>query len=199
MVDVLLSFPTNVFFLPFVVFLLMMLIDLLFNVVESALVDIDFFDSGYLFSGGLLLPPVLSKVPLTVGLCVSFFVGSILSFYFSSYISKYSDYDYLIIFETISIPINFYLSLFISSKLLSPLSPIFDKAKSFAKFNFIGMKARVHSSEVNSLRGEIIVLHNGSEFLLDARIPESGTPIKYGSEVVIVSKHKQKKYYIINQ
>ncbi len=66
--------------------------------------------------------------------------------------------------ELVSIPVNFYLSLYISAKLLSPLAPLFDKSKAFAKVDFIGMKAKVHSSEVNSQRGEIIVHHNGSEF-----------------------------------
>lgn len=199
MIDILLSFPTNVFFVPFVFLLLIMCIDLIFNVVDVAVADIDLFESGNLFSGGLLLPPILSKVPLAVGLCVSFFFATILSFYFSSFIDQYISTTTAMIAKVVSIPVNFYLSLYISAKLLSPLAPLFDKSKAFAKVDFVGMKAKVHSGEVNTQRGEIIVHHNGSEFLLDARILESDAPIEYGNDVVIVSLNKQKKYYIINQ
>ncbi|MCX2790633.1 DUF1449 domain-containing protein [Vibrio sp. Sgm 5] len=199
MIDILLSFPTNVFFVPFVFLLLTMCIDLIFNVVDVAVADIDLFESGNLFSGGLLLPPILSKVPLAVGLCVSFFFATILSFYLSSFIDQYISSTAAMIAKVVSIPVNFYLSLYISAKLLSPLAPLFDKNKAFAKVDFVGMKAKVHSSEVNSQRGEIIVHHNGSEFLLDARIFESDVPIEYGNDVVIVFLNKQKKYYIINQ
>ncbi|WP_104035244.1 DUF1449 family protein [Vibrio jasicida] len=199
MIDILLSFPTNVFFVPFVFLLLIMCIDLIFNVVDVAVADIDLFESGNLFSGGLLLPPILSKVPLAVGLCVSFFFATILSFYFSSFIEQYVSTTTAMIAKVVSIPVNFYLSLYISAKLLSPLAPLFDKSKAFAKVDFVGMKAKVHSGEVNAQRGEIIVHHNGSEFLLDARILESDAPIEYGNDVVIVSLNKQKKYYIINQ
>ena len=199
MTDILLSFPTNVFFVPFVFLLLIMCIDLIFNVVDVAVADIELFESGSLFSGGLLLPPILSKIPLAVGLCVSFFFATILSFYSSSYLNQHLSSVFLTVAELVSIPVNFYLSLHISAKLLSPLAPLFDKSKAFAKVDFIGMKAKVHSSEVNSQRGEIIVHHNGSEFLLDARILESDAPIEYGNDVVIVSLNKQKKYYIINQ
>jgi len=197
MLSILLSFPTNVFSVPFVIFLLIMLVDLVFNIVESVAPDVDLFDAENIPGAGLILPPILSKVPLMVALCVSFFVGTIVSFYLAQALSAVSDAGWIMVIEVVSIPLTAYLALFIAAWLLKPLAPLFDKKKSFAKVDFIGLKGRVHSSLVNQNRGEVVVHHNGSEFLLDVRVIEPEISMEYGDEVIIVSQNKTTKHYIV--
>ncbi|MEI8595226.1 DUF1449 domain-containing protein [Photobacterium sp. Hal280] len=197
MISILLSFPTNVFFVPFVIFLVVMLVDLVFNIVESVAPDVDLFDAENIPGAGLILPPILSKVPLMVALCVSFFVGTIVSFYLAQALNAFSEASWVMVLEVVSIPLTAYLALFIAAWMLKPLAPLFDKKKSFAKVDFIGLKGRVHSSLVNQNRGEVVVQHNGSEFLLDVRVIEPEMSMEYGDEVIIVSQNKTTKHYIV--
>ncbi|MCG2836099.1 DUF1449 domain-containing protein [Photobacterium sp. WH77] len=197
MISILLSFPTNVFFVPFVIFLVIMLVDLVFNIVESVAPDVDLFDAENIPGAGLILPPILSKVPLMVALCVSFFVGTIVSFYLVQALNAVSEASWMMVVEVVSIPFTAYLALFIAAWLLKPLAPLFDKKRSFAKVDFIGLKGRVHSSLVNQNRGEVVVQHNGSEFLLDVRVIEPEISMEYGDEVIIVSQDKTTNHYIV--
>ncbi|WP_028021939.1 hypothetical protein [Enterovibrio calviensis] len=194
--DALLAFPTNVFFLPFLLFLLILLIDLVFNVVEGVTGDLDLFDLDNIPGSGLLLPPVLSKVPLMVALSVSFFVATVISFYLTMYISVLFPSTIQFVVDLVSIPIIAYLSLAISAWLLKPISPLFDRKKAFAEVEFIGLKGRVHSSVVTQDKGEIMVLHQGNEFLLDVVIQDD-VSTSYGDEVIIVYKDSATKRYVV--
>lgn len=197
MLDLLLAFPTNVFFVPFLLFLAIMLVDLIFNVVESVAPDMEAFDLDNIPGAGLFLPPILTQIPIMIVLCVSFFVATILSFYVSQGLTLLPQMIGFGFVKAVTIPVNAYLALFIAAWLLKPLAPLFDKKKSFAKVDFIGLKGRVHSGTVNQQRGEVMVHHNGSEFLLDARASESELSIEYGDEVVIVSQDKTTNHYIV--
>ncbi|USH05187.1 DUF1449 domain-containing protein [Grimontia kaedaensis] len=193
---VLMTFPTSVFFVPFVVFFLIMLVDLVFNVVEGFTADIDLFDLDNLPGSGLLLPQVLSKVPLMVALCVSFFVATVISFYASDIVKGFISGSMLLVANIISIPVVTYISLAISAWLLKPLAPLFDRKKTFAKVEFIGLKGRVHSNVVNRKKGEVVVLHEGNEFLLDAMLQDDSS-IQYGDEVIIVYKDDASDRYVV--
>ncbi|CZF86226.1 DUF1449 family protein [Grimontia marina] len=195
-VGMLMTFPTSVFFIPFVVFFLIMLVDLVFNVVESFTADIDLFDLDNLPSSGLLLPQVLSKVPLMVALCVSFFVATVISYYASDIAQGFISGSILLVANVISIPVVAYISLAISAWLLKPLAPLFDRKKTFAKVEFIGLKGRVHSNVVNREKGEVVVLHEGNEFLLDAMLQDDSS-IQYGDEVIIVYKDDASDRYVV--
>lgn len=192
----LMTFPTSVFFIPFVVFFLIMLIDLVFNVVEGFTADFDLFDLDNLPGSGLLLPQVLSKVPLMVALCVSFFVATVISFYASDIAQGFISGSILLVANVISIPVVAYISLAISAWLLKPLAPLFDRKKTFAKVEFIGLKGRVHSNVVNREKGEVVVLHEGNEFLLDAMLQDDSS-IQYGDEVIIVYKDDASDRYVV--
>ncbi|MDN3608250.1 DUF1449 domain-containing protein [Vibrio ostreicida] len=190
------NWPTSVFFFPFGLFLLIMLIDLVFNVVDSVTADMELFDLDNIPGSGLLLPPVLSKVPLMVALCTSFFVATVLSFYMSHHTQEWLTGYSLDIANVLSIPVIAYLALIIAAWMLKPLSPLFDKAKAFASVEFVGMTARVHSSKVTALMGEVMVMQNGNEYLLDAVI-EKEQDLAYGDEVVIVSREKELNRYVV--
>lgn len=192
----LLTFPTIVFFVPLLVFLIILLVDLAFNVVESFTADIDFLDLDNIPGAGLFLPPVLSKVPLMVALTVSFFIATIMSFYSYQFLISFIPNTFLFISSIVLIPVIIYPSLFVAALLLTPLAPVFDKNNSFAEMNFIGLKAKVHSSVIDTEWGEIVVYHEGKEFLLDAMI-DSGTPIPYGDDVVIVERDLATSRYLV--
>ncbi|MEZ9526123.1 DUF1449 domain-containing protein [Enterovibrio norvegicus] len=190
------AFPTSVFFIPFVVFFLIMLVDLVFNVVEGFTADLDIFDLDNIPGAGLLLPQVLSKVPLMVALCVSCFIATVISFYSAQVNNNLFSGVTNLLIDLVSIPIVAYLSLAISALLLKPLAPLFDHKKAFAEVDYVGLKARVHSNVVNKDRGEVVVLHQGNEFLLDAMLQGDST-IQYGEEVVIVYKDDTSNRYVV--
>ncbi|NRB67445.1 MAG: DUF1449 domain-containing protein [Vibrio sp.] len=192
----LMAFPTSLFFVPFLVLLVVMLIDLAFNVVEGATAEIDLFDFDSLPGSGLILPPVLSKVPLMVALCCSFFVATVVSFYASQWAQNWWKDGLLFAANLVSIPITAYLALVIAAWLLKPLSPLFDKKNAFAQVEYVGLSARVHSSKVTSEVGEVMVVQNGNEYLLDA-VTEQEIDIEYGDEVVIVAKEAKSRRYVI--
>ncbi|NUW67099.1 DUF1449 domain-containing protein [Vibrio coralliilyticus] len=192
----LMAFPTSVFFVPFLLFLVVMLIDLVFNVIESATAELDLLDLDNLPGSGLLLPPVLSKVPLMVALCSSFFVATVLSFYTSQWTQSWWKDGLLMAANLISVPFTAYVALVIAAWFLKPLSPLFDKKKAFAQVEYVGLAARVHSSKVTSEVGEVMVVQNGNEYLLDA-VTEQNIDIEYGDEVVIVAREAESRRYVI--
>lgn len=192
----LMAFPTNVFFIPFVFIFVVMLIDLVFNVVESLTAELDLFELDNIPGSGLILPPVLSKVPLMVALCASFFVATVLSFYTSQLTLAWLTGLLTIIVDVVSIPAIAYCALVIAAWLLKPLSPLFDKKKAFAQVEFVGLTARVHSSKVTTQVGEVMVAQNGNEYLLDV-ICEQNVNIEYGDEVVIVAREAESRRYLI--
>lgn len=194
-VSLLLGFPTSIFFIPLTVLFVIMLVDMVCNVFETFTADLDLFDLDDIPGSGILLPPVLSKVPLAVALFVSFFFATILSFYYQEWTVRFSDLTVWFVVDIISIPVTAYLALFISAWVLKPLTPLFSK-HNFAEVNYIGLKARVHSSTINQDIGEIMVKHRGNEYLLDAIINQK-TPVHYGDEVIIVSKDKASNRYIV--
>ncbi len=194
----LLAFPTSLFFIPLGLFLFILVLDLVFNVVESFTADID-LDLDSLPGDGLLLPPVLTKVPLMVALTVTFFIATVISFYSQQLLINVMPNGFLsLLCDIILIPCTLYVSLFIASWLLAPLTPVFDKKNHYAEVDFIGLKATVHSNSVNSDWGEVKITHQGHEFLLDA-ISEQGTSVQYGDEVIIVAQDSTSKRYIVTK
>lgn len=193
----LLAFPTSLFFIPLVLFVFILILDMVFSFVESLTPDLDFFDLDNLPGGGLLLPPILTKIPLMVVLTVTFFIATLLSFYSQQLLTHIIlDSFPTLLCDIILIPAILYAALFITSWLLVPLAPLFDKKKHYAKVDFIGLKAVVHSNSVNSSWGEVKVNHQGHEFLLDA-MSEQDMSIKYGDEVIIVAQDSVSKRYVI--
>ncbi|MGL6259764.1 DUF1449 domain-containing protein [Vibrio sp. WXL103] len=181
----LLSFPVMFFSVPFCILFLVMLIDMIFDFLGSAIGELDFLDFDPNTGGSFLLPKVLTKVPLAVALTVTFFIGTIISFYASHFLI-----DLPTVFQyslgSLLILVTLYLSLLLADIALRPLAPLFCNKNSFAQVEFVGLSARVMSANLDKDRGEIVVLHQGNEFLLDAYC-QSENPLAYGDEVVILS------------
>lgn len=193
---VLQSFPSAIFFYPFVALFIIMLVDMVFDIFESLFADLDLFNVENITGGSLLLPPILSKVPLSIALCISFFVGTVMSFYLDVYVLSQLVSPASVALGVVSLPIVAYLSLLITSVLLKPLAVFFNKKHAFAKIDFIGLTGRVHSTKVSSDSGEVVLVHKGNEVLLDV-ITLSSEHIEYGDDVVIVSQENESQRYIV--
>ncbi len=194
--DALMSYPVIVFSAPFCLFFALMLIDLLFDLSDGSLGDIDGVDIESGWSAKLLLPPIVSQVPLPVALTVSTFVATVLTYYLQCYL-----FGLLlgVAFYAVTIPalfVIYYLSLHISAFALKPLAPVFNAKNAFAKIHYEGMMAVVRSSQVSSNYGEVVISQGANEIQLDAYI-ESGDDIPYGDEVVIISKHHDLEKYLV--
>ncbi|WP_087018133.1 DUF1449 domain-containing protein [Thaumasiovibrio subtropicus] len=196
--SVLTSFPTNIFFVPFVILFFVMAIDMVFDFADAAFGELDFFDFDAETGGSLLIPPVLSHVPLAVALCVTFFVGTVMSYYVDTLALVHLEGVVATAAKIATVPVSAIASLHVASWLLKPLQPLFDKEKTFATVNYIGMRARVHSSTVTQERGEVVVTHQGNEYLLDV-VAETSAPMAYGDEVVILSKVEDSKNYVVTK
>ncbi len=190
------SFPNNVFFIPFILFFVLMLVDLVFDIFEAVIGDIDLFDFDDVADGGLLIPPVLSKVPLAVVLCVSFFFATIIEFYLVTHLTSLLPESLELLAHILSIPLVAFSALHVSAFMLKPLSPLFNKENSFAKINYIGLKARVHSSRVDESQGEVVIIHQGNEVLLSV-FAERSQSIQYGDSVVVISKDNKLQRYLV--
>ncbi len=191
------SFPTNVFFIPFIIFFIIMLIDMMFDVFEGLLGELDIFDLDNMTGGSLILPPILTKVPLPIALCVSLFLATIMEYYLSTLLFSSLSETFSLIVGIISLPVSAYIALYVASILLKPLAPFLNADNSFANIDYIGLRATVHSSQIcHDQGGEVIIQHNGNEVLLD--VMTNGTQeIRYGDEVVIVSKNNVLKRYFV--
>ncbi|MBD1555366.1 DUF1449 domain-containing protein [Vibrio sp. S9_S30] len=195
--SVLLSFPTNVFFIPFIIFFVIMLIDLIFDIFEGLLGELDIVDLDNMTNGSPILPPILTQVPLPIALCASLFVATATEYYLDTFLfSSLSDMLSIVV-GAISLPIVAYIALYIASILLKPLSPFFNKEHALAKIDYIGLRAKVHSSQVSQeVGGEVMILHNGTEVVLNA-VASGSQNIQYGDEVVIVSKDNESQRYFV--
>jgi hypothetical protein len=71
---------------------------------------------------------------------------------------------------------------YIAAILLKPLASFFNKNNAFASIDYVGLRAKVHSSQVSQ--------EAGNEVLLDV-MSHSTQEIRYGDEVVIVSKDNE--------
>ncbi|USD65679.1 DUF1449 domain-containing protein [Vibrio sp. SCSIO 43136] len=192
------GFPVAVFFFPFALCLLILMLDLVFNFVDGLLPDLDLFDFDDVPGAGLILPPVLTKVPLMLALTTSFFLATVAMFY-SQQVFTHLLADSLQLPVTIlSIPLVAYISLWGASWLLCPLIPLFEKNRSSARIEFIGMRGRVHSNQITATSGEVMVLHDGREILLDAMAYASET-MDHGDSVIILDKDQESKRYIIKK
>nr|WP_086939491.1 hypothetical protein [Thaumasiovibrio occultus] len=192
-IDKLLSFPTGFFFVPFSIIFFIMLIDMVFDFVGEIFDGFDGLDFDDATGGSLLLPPILSKVPLPMALCLTFFIGTIISFYVSEFIPALPSIANWII-GAVQLLATAFLSLHIAAIVFKPIAPLFDQSKSFATVVYVGLTGRVHSPEVNASSGEVMVKDKGTEFLLEA-FHEGEEPLRYGDEIVIVAEDLEKKRY----
>lgn len=195
-INALLSYPVVVFSVPFCLFFGLMLIDLIFDLSDGSLGDADGVDLDSGWSAKLMLPPIVSQVPLPVALTVSSFFAVVLTYYLDQYLFGLLSGA---VFYAVTVPalfIIYYLSLHISAFVLKPLGPVFNAKNAYAKISYEGMRANVRSNQISAEHGEVVIRQDGNEIQLDAYIEGEGD-IHYGDEVVIISKHPSLEKYLV--
>lgn len=112
--DALMSYPVIIFSMPFCLFFALMVIDLIFDLSDGSLGDVDGVDVDSGWSAKLLLPPVVSQVPLPVALTVSSFFATVLTYYLHYYLFSLLSG---MVFLAVTVPALFITFLFISQLL----------------------------------------------------------------------------------
>lgn len=192
------TFPLAVFSVPFLFLFVIMLLSVFTGFIDDlpfgdADTDID-IDAEV--SAGTWLPVGITKVPLTVSLTTVTFIGTVILYYIDYFFLEGIQGADFYLFSTIAIVLTFIASLYASAFLLKPLMPLFDKEKSFARINYVGMNAIVRSEKVSAEFGEAIVTKGSIENQLDI-YTESSEPISYGDEVLIVSLDPAINRYLV--
>jgi uncharacterized membrane protein len=192
------TFPLAVFSVPFLFLFVIMLLSVFTGFIDDlpfgdADTDID-IDAEV--SAGTWLPVGITKVPLTVSLTTVTFVGTVILYYINYFLFEGIQGTDFYLFSALAIILTFIISLYVSAFLLKPLMPLFDKEKSFARINYVGMNAIVRSEKVSAEFGEAIVTKGSIENQLDI-YTESSEPISYGDEVLIVSLDPAINRYLV--
>lgn len=194
----LLSYPVLVFFIPFCVFTLLMIIDFVVNISDGHLTNADVGDLDTSLAAKLFLPSVLSLVPLPIMLCLTTFAATIIIYYTETLLLQHLSNSIADIVTAAALVGIFYIALHISALLLRPLAPILNKEKAFATIDFNGKRAFVRSATVNEEFGEVVITENGNEFQIDA-YNSFNENIKYGDEVLIISRNKNTQRYLVSR
>ncbi|MGF1688087.1 DUF1449 domain-containing protein [Photobacterium japonica] len=191
--SVLLSYPVAVFFIPFCVFALLMIIDLMLNISDTNSSDMDGSWATTLF-----LPPVIAQIPLPITLCISTFLATVMAYYLESLLL--GQFSGLMIdgITVITLVVVLYVALFLSAQLLRPLAPLLCKENSFAVVTIEGKRAFVRSAIVNSEQGEGIITEAGNEIQIDI-YNNLNENIQYGDEVLILAQDDNTKRYLVSK
>ncbi|KLV02304.1 DUF1449 domain-containing protein [Photobacterium aphoticum] len=190
----LLSYPVAVFFIPFCIFAILMVVDLLLNISEAG-ADGDIDGS---WATTLFLPPVIAQIPLPITLCISTFVATIITYYLDRVLLSHFDGLILTVITGVALLIILYVALFVSAQLLRPLAPLLCKENSFAVVTFEGKRAFVRSASVTHEHGEAIITDAGNELQIDI-YNNINEDIHYGDEVLILSKNEDTGRYLVSK
>ncbi|MFY0675657.1 MAG: hypothetical protein JXR18_00070 [Neptuniibacter sp.] len=193
------SFPVAVAAVPFLFLFLLMLISVFTGLVDdlsffgvSTETDLD-FDTDI---SGTWLPVGITQVPLAVSLTTVTFVATVVIYYLNYFLLIQFTGAIFYLLSGAALALTFFVSLYIASFLLKPLMPLFDKEKSFASINYVGMSAVVRSNSVTEAFGEAVVTKGSLENQLDI-YSECEEPISYGDEVIIISLNPVLKRYLV--
>ena len=149
--------------------------------------------------GKVMVISGLSKIPLMIGLTVTFFFSTIISYFGQTLIFSFIEPGSLIayIVGTVLLLLSFFISLFIAGFLLKPLEGLFDQNATRATFDFINKKCTVTSLSVSETFGEALVKDGSSEYLINVH---SDDELKKGDIAIIIKEDDYnddyKKYLI---
>ncbi|KLV08935.1 hypothetical protein ABT56_01650 [Photobacterium aquae] len=193
---VLTGFPVIVFFAPFCIFSLLMIIDLMFDLSDGSLGDTDAVDVDAGWATRLFLPPIVSQVPIFIALTITTFFATIIAYYLEIYLFGILPESFSYLVTIPSLFVVFYSALYIAALTLKPLAVVFDTNKAFVTINYEGMRATVRSSKVSSEKGEVVLYQGASEIQLDV-YSCGDEDINYGDEVIIVAKHPDENKFLV--
>jgi hypothetical protein len=166
--------------------------------------DIDIETSGVFSS--LMVSYGLSKVPLSIGLTITSFIGFVISSLlqlnvlgmFFNYSAEFNPYDLVYIgASTIVVVVSLFASLWLAGKFVKPLIPLFDDSEKNMDIDYIGLEAKVRSSKVSDTFGEILLVDGFNEHILTVCSSEEG--IVKNDQVVIISYDEKIKRYLVQK
>jgi hypothetical protein len=197
------TFPTAVLSFLFCLGFIMMIISML----SGMDIDFDFDtdleldgDNGAGSIGKVMVISGLSKIPLMIGLTVTFFFATLICYFAQFILLSFLDkpeslFGYVI--GTALMFSSFFISLFIAGFVLKPIEKIFDQDVSRATFDFINKACIVTSPSVNETNGEASVKGVHGDYLINVFSDES---LVKGDKAIIVKKEKLNddydKYFI---
>ncbi len=210
--EIVFSFPVAVFFIPYCIFLGLMIISLITGFLDDLHfpllggVDVDLDADGDMFSNhghfgdNLLLPIAMTKVPLPVALTVTFFIASLLS-YLSELITRavmpvLPDFLYMPLIIVLLI-LCLWISLHIAAFILKPFLPIFDKTNTLAIVQYEGKIGVVKTMVVTSHSGDVEISEGSLGNHIDVYTEEPEGTLRYGDTVLVVQFNKEKERYLV--
>lgn len=198
--DVLFNFPTIVPFVAFIVCASVLFISIItggLHLDSDTSIGVDSVDN-------MLVSAGLSKIPLFVGLTLTFFPMTIITLVVDnialSYLQSFLDVFGLVgnigyyIVSAIALVFIFYISLHIASYLSRPIEKAFEMTK--YTVDFLGREGIVNSKTIDNTYGEIRVRTEHGESLLDAKT-DDGSVLNMNDRIVICGFEKDTKNYIV--
>lgn len=210
--EIVFSFPVAVFFIPYCIFLGLMIISLITGFLDDLHfpllggVDVDLDADGDMFSNhghfgdNFLLPIAMTKVPLPIALTITFFIASLLSYVCEltvrAMIHLLPDFLYLPLI-VILLVLCLWLSLHIAAFILKPFLPIFDKTNTLAIVQYEGKIGVVKTMVVTSYSGDVEITEGSLDNHIDVYTEEPEGTLRYGDTVLLVLFNKEKERYLV--
>lgn len=197
------SFPTVIFTFVLALSVLFWLISVL-GFIEIEALDFDLPEADLDVDGkftnpdvlaGLMLKFGLQGVPVTVIVSLISLFGWIICYYAVHFIFPFIPdglFEYLA-----GLPIfmgSLYAAVLITSVLIKPLRPLFNKAQQETRKYVLGQTAVVRTSRVDDSFGEVILEDGGAGLIFKARSTE-GVSFKKGDRVVLLDRDEVTNTY----
>lgn len=198
--DVLFNFPTVIPCVAFIVCASVLLISIITGTIHvdaETPVGLDSVDN-------MLVSAGLSKIPLFVGLTLTFFPMTIITLVVDSialsYLHSFLDVFGLIgnigyyIISAVALVFIFYISLHVAKFLSRPIEKAFEMTK--YTVDFLGREGIVNSKTIDNTYGEIRVRTEHGESLLHAKT-DDGSVLQMNERIIICGFEKDTKNYIV--
>lgn len=199
--EALTQYPTNIGFVMFSILFCLMLLSIVFSIGDS---DVSNGIDGFHLDSidNILVSSGISRVPVVVGLSVTFFFATIISFAmnnfiiysFGEFLSSISELLYYIVLGAIFF-VYFVISLYIAGFVLKPLAKVWDIKPMTT--DYYAQDWEVISTEVNDQYGEVKTVIDMLEHRVQV-INKTGDKIYNGDKVLLKEKvtPNSTKYYV---
>lgn len=195
------QYPTNIGFVMFSILFGLMLLSIIFSIGDSDVSN--GIDGLHLNSiDNILISSGISRVPVVVGLSVTFFFATIISFIlnniivysFGNFLYSISELLYYVVLGAIFF-IYFVISLYIAGFILKPVAKIWDIKPMTT--DYYAHEWEVISTEVNDQYGEVKTIIDMLEHRVQV-LNKTGEKISTGDKVVLRDKvsANSTKYYV---
>lgn len=196
--DVLLSYPVIIPFIGFAI-----CVCILFLSAITIGLDKDFEMPSDIFGiDNPLVTAGLSKVPLFLGLTMTFLPMTIMNIILNEFIYSFikeiplfGSIGYYVL-SIVMILVTFIVSLYIAGYILNPLEKAIENSKLSVSYLF--QEGMVNSNGISDEYGEVKVIINNSYHLLKAKLEADSESVSYGDKIIIlrVDDVEEDKYIV---